>query len=71
MPKYIVNLWMDGYDTEEIMASACEEFIYEQLDITASSVSLYEITEDEENVLLYYREQCRENEIFNKERKNE
>lgn len=29
MPEYIVNLWLDGYDTEEQMEEACGEFIYE------------------------------------------
>ena len=38
MPEYIVNLWLDGYDTEEQMEEACDEFIYEQLNFTASSV---------------------------------
>ena len=38
MPEYIVNLWLDGYDTEEQMEEACGEFIYEQLNFTASSV---------------------------------
>jgi hypothetical protein len=38
MPEYIVNLWLDGYDTEEQMEEACDEFIYDQLNFTASSV---------------------------------
>lgn len=38
MPEYIVDLWLDGYDTEEQMEKACDEFIYEQLNFTASSV---------------------------------
>ena len=38
MPEYIVNLWLDGYDTEEQMEKACDEFIYDQLNFTASSV---------------------------------
>lgn len=40
MPEYIVNLWLDGYDTEEQMEKACDEFIYEQLNFTASSVKV-------------------------------
>ena len=40
MPEYIVNLWLDGYDTEEQMEKACDEFIYDQLNFTASSVRL-------------------------------
>jgi len=46
MPKFIVDLWMDGYDTEEEMIEACEEFIYEQLNFTASSVKIERIEED-------------------------
>lgn len=38
MPEYIINLWLDGYDTEEQMEEACDEFIYEQLNFTASGV---------------------------------
>lgn len=40
MPKFIVDLWLDGYETEEEMISACEEFIYEQLNMTSSSVKI-------------------------------
>lgn len=40
MPRFIVDLWLDGYDTEEEMNDACEEFIYEQLNFTASSVKI-------------------------------
>jgi hypothetical protein len=29
MPRFIVDIWLDGYDTEEEMIDACEEFIYE------------------------------------------
>ncbi len=40
MAKFIVELCLDGYDTEEEMEEACEEFIYEQLNMTASSVKI-------------------------------
>jgi len=46
MPRFIVDLWLDGYDTEEEMISACEEFIYEQLTFTASSVKIELINGD-------------------------
>jgi hypothetical protein len=46
MPKFIVDLWLDGYDTEEEMIDACQEFIYEQLDFSASSVKI-ELIEEE------------------------
>jgi hypothetical protein len=38
--KFIVELWLDGYDTEEDMIDACMEFIYEQLNFTASHVEV-------------------------------
>lgn len=40
MPKFIVDLWLDGYDSEEEMAAACEEFIYDQLNFSGSSVEI-------------------------------
>ena len=51
MPRFIVDIWMDGYDNEEDMAEACEAFINEQLDFTASSVKVHRI-EDTEEVML-------------------
>ena len=47
MPKYIVDLWLDGYDTEEEMTKACDEFIYDQLNFTASSVRVKRIEEED------------------------
>jgi len=47
MPKFIVDLWLDGYESEEDMREACEEFIYDQLNMTASSVSIKPMKEDE------------------------
>lgn len=43
MPKFIVDLWLDGYETEKEMEEACEEFIYEQLDFSGSSVKVEKI----------------------------
>jgi len=43
MPKFIVELWMDGYDTPEEMNEACKVFIEEQLNSSASSVRAVEI----------------------------
>lgn len=43
MPKFIVDLWLDGYDTEDEMEKACEEFIYDQLNFSASSVKISKI----------------------------
>ena len=40
MPKFIVDLWLDGYDTEEEVVDACKEFIYDQLNFSASYVKV-------------------------------
>jgi len=40
MPKFEVELFLDGYDTEEEMSEACDVFIYDQLNMTASSVKI-------------------------------
>jgi hypothetical protein len=45
MPKFIVDLWLDGYETDEELEKACEEFIYEQLNFTASSVKITKLEE--------------------------
>jgi len=47
MAKFIVDLYLDGYDTEEEMEAACEEFIYEQLNFSGSSVKVTKIEDDE------------------------
>ena len=47
MTKFIVDLWLDGYDSEEEHDVACKEFIYEQLNFSASSVTVTEIKENE------------------------
>jgi hypothetical protein len=50
MPLYLLDLELDGYEDEEERSNACEEFVLEQLDITASSVHLkkLELGEDGE-----------------------
>jgi len=47
--KFIVDLWLDGYNSEEEMNMACKEFIKEQLDFTASSVQIEEYDESRES----------------------
>ena len=47
MSRFIVDLWLDGYDTEEEADEACAEFIYEQLNMTASSVTITQIEEED------------------------
>lgn len=40
MGKYVVELWLDGYNSDAEMDAACKEFIHEQLNMTASSVGI-------------------------------
>jgi hypothetical protein len=35
-----IRLWLDGYENKEEHDKACAEFIYDQLDMTASSVKI-------------------------------
>jgi len=44
--KFIVNLWLDGYETEEEMETTCLEFIRERLDMAASCVSVTRYLEE-------------------------
>lgn len=43
MPRFIVDIWLDGYESEEEQRKACEEFIYDQLNFSASSVKIIPI----------------------------
>lgn len=45
MSKYIVELLLDGYDTEIEREAAEEEFIYDQLNFTSSSVKIKKFDE--------------------------
>ena len=49
MPKFIVDLRLDGYDSEEEMSAACEEFIYDQLNFAGSGVTVTRVNEDNTN----------------------
>jgi len=40
MPRFIVDLELDGYNTDEEREAACIEFIEDQLDFSASSVKV-------------------------------
>jgi hypothetical protein len=53
MPKFIVDLDLDGYETEQEMALACKEFILESLNFSASTVS---VADYDENEVQYLRE---------------
>jgi hypothetical protein len=48
MATFKVELWMDGYNSEEEMIAACKEFIYEQLNFSGSGVGEIEFIPDEE-----------------------
>jgi len=41
--KFLIEFWMDGYESEEDMKNACIAYILEQLDFSASSVKILEI----------------------------
>jgi len=47
MTKFVIDLWLDGYETEEEHDAACEEFIRDQLDFSGSSVNIIEKCEVE------------------------
>lgn len=46
MTKFVVDLWLDGYETDEEHDAACVEFIIDQLNFAGSGVSVekYEFT---------------------------
>jgi hypothetical protein len=50
MGKYIVELWLDGYDSEEEREIAELEFIKEQLDFSGSSVKVTKIEDSDETI---------------------
>lgn len=47
MAKFLIELYLDGYETEEEMIEACKEFIVDQLNFTASSVKILEVISDD------------------------
>lgn len=52
MTKYLIDLWLDGYETEEEREPAQREWIEEQLNFTASSVKLLDLTQLEADAKL-------------------
>ena len=50
MARFIIDLWLDGYDNEEKMISACIEYLNDSLTMTASSYKLIKIIKDDEDV---------------------
>jgi len=51
MPKFLVDLSLDGYESEAEEAAACLEFIKEQLDFSASSVTVTPIVEGDDETI--------------------
>ena len=45
MAKFIIDFWLDGYDSEEEMIEACEEYILESLNSAASSITIIKVDE--------------------------
>ena len=48
MPRFIIEVWMDGYDSKEEMEEACVTWIEEQLDSSGTSVKIIKKLEDGE-----------------------
>lgn len=48
MPRFVIDLWLDGYEDEKEQIEACKEFIEEQLDFSASSVKIIKVLKDDE-----------------------
>lgn len=46
--KMLIDIWLDGYKTEEESKKACVEFVEEQLDMTASSIKVLWVEGDPE-----------------------
>jgi len=38
--KFLVEIYLDGYESEEEHDKACAEFVYDQLNMTASCVKV-------------------------------
>jgi len=49
MTKFVIDLWMDGYDSDEDHAEACRVFLSEALDSTATSVTIISEIKENEN----------------------
>jgi len=48
MPKYLLDIGLDGYNSEEEEKEACDVFIIDQLDFSASSVHAEHVEETED-----------------------
>lgn len=43
MPKFIVDFWMDGYDSEKEMEAQCADCIFDALDSSGTSVKVVKV----------------------------
>lgn len=46
MAKFIVEMWLDGYEKKEDMDTACMEFIQEELNMASSGVTVTQMPEE-------------------------
>ena len=54
MPKFLVDLWLDGYNSEKEMSKACKTFIDDQLDFAASDVKIEDFEKELNKFLNWY-----------------
>lgn len=47
--KFLIELYMDGYESQKDMKQACIEYIQDQLDFSAGSIKILWSEEVEEN----------------------
>lgn len=56
MAKFVIDLWLDGYESEEEMADGCLKFIRDALNFSGSGVTVRELTKWENHLLEVYKE---------------
>lgn len=44
MAQFLVDIWLDGYDSDEEMEAAAVEFLDDQLNFCGSSVKITQVT---------------------------
>jgi hypothetical protein len=48
MAKFLIELFLDGYNSEDEMIEACKSFIEDSLNMSASSIKILKVIKDEE-----------------------
>ncbi len=51
MAKFIIDFWMDGYDSEEDMIDAAGDYIFDALDSAGTTVKVLQSAKDSESVI--------------------